>query len=64
MGEKHAMSLVDHDGAQSWCEREQICEQKKGNFVKIEWLIPFQLVGTVKVEYLQRRSVCSRKTSI
>ena len=32
MGKKHPMSLVGHDGTQSWCEREQICEQKKCKF--------------------------------
>ena len=27
VGEKLAISLVDHDGARSWCKREQIREQ-------------------------------------
>ena len=29
VGEKLAISLVDHDGTRSWCKREHIHEQQK-----------------------------------
>ena len=61
VGERLAKSLVDCDGASSWCKLKQIREPKEWKFCANGWYFPLQPFETEKVDYLRRWSLCSRK---